>query len=84
MVYYTFLYVDVAFINILFSKGNWTVSASNGVTRTTRRVNIAGNFLTYITRYVVYFKKNFSFRCFALHPNKIVLVKGKELYKKVF
>ena len=56
MVYYTFLYVYVAFINILFSKGNWTVSASNGVTRTTRRVNISGNFLTYITRYVVYLR----------------------------
>lgn len=80
MVYYTFLYVNVAFINILFSKGNWTVSASNGVTRTTRRVNIAGNFLTYIryTRYVVYLKKKGGFICFALHPNKIVLVKGKE------
>lgn len=51
MVYYTFLYVNVAFIYILFPKGNWTVSASNGVTRTTRRVNIAGKFLTYITRY---------------------------------
>ena len=49
MVYYTFLYVNVAFIYILFPKGNWTVSASNGVTRTTRRVNIAGKFLTYIT-----------------------------------
>lgn len=66
MVYYTFLYVNVAFINILFSKGNWTVSASNGVTRTTRRVNIAGNFLTYITRYVVYFKKiKFQMFCSA-------------------